>query len=98
MNDGTARLIVVVVNGYSGKTASDLRLLKHVYLDLRPEVLPQEMGCGAASYPRPDHRCSTEDQRRIVTTQYVFEGKFGGNLMTLNQTDLSVLLYVKQGV
>ncbi|TNN66452.1 hypothetical protein EYF80_023360 [Liparis tanakae] len=62
VNDGTSRLVVVVINGYSGKTASDRPLLKHVYLDLRAKVLPQEMGCGTASYPRPDHRWSTEDR------------------------------------
>lgn len=52
----------MMIDGHGGETASDLPLLKHVHLDLGAKVLPQEIGRGAASYPRPDHRWSTEDQ------------------------------------
>lgn len=56
VNDGSSRLVVVMVDGYSGETASDVALFKHIHLDLRTKVLPQEVSRGAASYPCPDHR------------------------------------------
>lgn len=56
VNDGSSRLVVFVIDGYGGETTSDLSLLEHVHLDLRAKVLPQEMCCGTATYPRPDHR------------------------------------------
>lgn len=67
VNDGASRLVVVMIDGYSGKAASDLPLLEHVHLDLRAKVLAHEMGRGAASYPRPDHRWSAEDQSQPQT-------------------------------
>lgn len=66
MNNGTTRLIVMVIDGYSGETTSDLPLLKYVNLDLRAKVLPQEMGRGAASYPGPDHRWNTDDSEPMT--------------------------------
>lgn len=63
VNDGTSGLVVMVIDGDGGETTSNLPLLKHIHLDLGPKVLPQEMGRGAASYPRPDHRWSTENQK-----------------------------------
>lgn len=66
MNNGTTRLIVLVIDGYSGETTSDLPLLKYVNLDLRAKVLPQEMGRGAASYPCPDHRWNADDSEPMT--------------------------------
>lgn len=76
VNNGTPRLIVVVIDGYSGEAASNRSLLKDIHLDLRAKVLPQEMGCGAASYTRPDHRWSRDDSETVTgrCVQSVFLG------------------------
>lgn len=55
VNNRASRLVVVVIDGHSGQTASDLPLLEHIHLDLWAKVLPQKMGCCTASYPRTDH-------------------------------------------
>lgn len=62
VNDGSSRLVVIVIDSHSGKAASDLPLLIHIHLDLGAKVLPEEMGCSTASYSCPDHRCIAEDQ------------------------------------
>lgn len=90
VNDGTSRLVVIVIDSYGGETASDLALLKHVHLDFRAKVLPQEMGCGTASYPSSDHSWRTEDQsqrqRRSVKSECGSEEKCVIKLMTINHT------------
>lgn len=73
VNDGTSRLVVVVIDGHSSKSASDLPLLEHINLDLWAKVLPQKMGCCTASYPCPDHSWSTDDankQRIGLNTEF----------------------------
>lgn len=56
VNDGTSRLVVIVIDGHGGQATSDLSLLVHINLDLRAKVLAQEMRSGAASNPCTDHR------------------------------------------
>ena len=60
VNDGTSRLIVIVIDGHSGETTPDFTLFEHIDLYLRAKVLPQEVGRGTATYPCPDHRWITE--------------------------------------
>lgn len=56
VDDGSSRLVVIVIDGYGGETTSNLTLFKHIHLYLWAEVLPQEVGCGTASYTCPHHR------------------------------------------
>lgn len=60
VDDGASGLVVIVIDCYRGEATSDLSLFKHVHLNLRAEVLPQEMSCGTASNPSPDHSCVSE--------------------------------------
>lgn len=59
VDDGASRFVVVVIDGYGGKATSNLSLLKHVHLNFRAEMLPQEVGRGTASYACPNHRCNS---------------------------------------
>ena len=66
VDDGASRLIVIVIDGYSSETTSNVTLFENVHLHLGAKVLPQEMGRGAASNPRADHRWMTNGQRATV--------------------------------
>lgn len=63
--DGAPRLIVMVIDRHCGETASHLPFLKHVDLDLRAKVLPQEVCRGATSDTSPDNRWAEKDSAGV---------------------------------
>lgn len=65
--DGAPRLVVMVIDRHCGEAASHLPFLKHVDLDLRAKVLPQEVCRGAASDTGPDNRWAERDTVLVFT-------------------------------
>lgn len=67
VDDGTPRLIVVVIDCHRGEAAAHIAFLKHVQLDLRAEVLPQEVCGRAASDTGADNRYAGETDTALVS-------------------------------